>query len=113
MNKLERAVLEEIKDNIEGMTQEEALYWVQMDAICSSGSVSGLIYYTETVKFFNDNEEEILSLASEYDFELSPVELGMVGYKNDMVWFAFEVLKDQVFNDNLDYFDFEASEEEE
>ena len=113
MNNLEKAVLEEIKDNIEGMTEEEARIWVENDAICENGSVSGLIYYSDTVKFFDDNEEEILDLASEYEFELSPVELGMTGYKNNMAWFAFEALKDQVFNNYLDSFDFEEAEEEE
>ena len=112
MNNLEKAVLEEIKDNIEGMTEEEARYWVENDAICEAGSVSGLIYYSDTIKFFDDNEEDILDLASEYEFELSPAKLGMTGYKNGMAWFAFEALKDQVFDDNLDSFVFEESDEE-
>lgn len=100
MTNLENAVLEKIKSNIEGMTKGEASYWVKHDAICEAGSVSGLIYCKDTCAFFDDHEEEILSLTEEVGFELSPVEIGMTGYKNNMAWFAFESLKDEVFKKN-------------
>jgi len=84
---------------IAGMTEREALYWVENDAWCESGSVSGLIYYTDTVAFFDKHEEEILDLAQECEFKQDPAELGMTGYKNIMAWFAFEALKDSVFEE--------------
>ena len=94
---LEQAVLQEILDNIEDYTKEEALYWVENDAICVAGSVTGLIYYKDTVAFFDENEEEILDLAKDFEFDVSVVEHGLQGFKNQMAWFAFEVLKDAVY----------------
>lgn len=102
---LEQAVLDEIRSNTEDYTFEEAKYWVGHDAICSSGSVSGLIYYHDTIAFFDRHEEEILDLAKDCDFDVSVVEKGITGMKNDMAWFAFEMLKDQVFGNNLELFE--------
>jgi hypothetical protein len=110
MNNLTNAVLEEIKDNIKGYTEEEAASWVENDAWCENGSVSGLIYYTDTVAFFDKHEAEILELANEWDYSPCVVDLGMEGFKNQMSWFAFEALKDQVFQNNLLSIDFEEEE---
>lgn len=49
-------VLDEIKENIEGMTQDEARYWVENDAVCEAGSVSGLIYYHDTKAVLRPDE---------------------------------------------------------
>lgn len=97
MSELRESVKEIILVNIDGMSSDEAKYYIENDARCNTGSVSGLIYYSETIKFFDDNEEEILDLAREYEFDLKPTELGMTGYKNNMAWFAFDVLVDEVF----------------
>lgn len=106
MTNLEKAVFDEIQDNISDYTEEEASNWVENDAICSYGAVTGLIYYADTTKFFDDNEEEILNLAEEYGFTVDPVKEGMTGFKNKMAWFAFEALKDEVFKANKYRFDF-------
>lgn len=110
MTNLHNAIFEEIKNNIEGMTREEAKYWIENDAICVTGSVNGLIYYYDTSAFFDEHEEEILDLAKDYEFTADPVELGMGGFKNCMAWFAFEALKDTVFEDYKDDFIFSDSE---
>jgi len=102
MQTLEQAVLEEIESNVEGMNRDEAQYWVENDAICISGAVSGLIYYHDTMKFFDKHEDEILDLAKDYDFNVDVREEGTTGFKNQMSWFAFEVLKDGVFDNNID-----------
>lgn len=101
MTNLYKAVAQEIRDNVEGMSYEEAHYWVENDAICEAGSVAGLIYYHETEAFFDKYEDEILDLARDCAFELSPTEIGMTGYKNTMAWFAFEALKDTVFENEV------------
>lgn len=108
MNTLENAVFNEIKNNIDGYTKDEAAYWVENDAICSYGAVNGLIYYTDTAAFFDKHEDEILDLAQEYEFKADPIELGMTGFKNIMAWFAFEALKDSVFQDNIENLAFES-----
>lgn len=103
-------VFDEIQNNIEGYTKEEARNWVENEAICSCGSVAGLIYYTDTVKFFDCFEDDILDLAKDCDFNPDLRELGVQGYKNQMAWFAFEALKDAVFEDRMDDFLFAAEE---
>lgn len=108
MNTLENAVFNEIQNNIDGYTKDEAAYWVENDAICSYGAVNGLIYYTDTTAFFDKHEDEILNLAQEFEFTADPIELGMTGFKNIMAWFAFEALKDTVFENNIERFDFES-----
>jgi|GEM_PF-3983611 len=107
MPTLHEWIFDEIQNNIEGMTEEDARYWVENDAICSAGSVSGLIYYTDTVKFFDECEDEILELAQEYEFNPDVREHGIQGYKNQMAWFAFEALKDSVFESRMDDFEFQ------
>ncbi|MDF1816215.1 MAG: hypothetical protein P1V20_28705 [Verrucomicrobiales bacterium] len=64
---------------------------------CVSGMVSDLIYYHDTIAFFETHEEEILYLAKEYDFHPSIVALGETGVKNSLAWFAFETLAREVF----------------
>lgn len=113
MKNLENAILDEIKTNIDGMDKDQARYWVENDAICEAGSVSGLIYYKDTCAFFDEHEEDILSLAQDADFELSPVKLGMTGYKNNMAWFAFESLCQSVFDENEDDLFPDSDEEKE
>lgn len=103
-------IFDEIQDNIAGYTKDEARYWVENDAICSVGSVAGMIYHSDTVKFFDEFENDILELANLCGFDPKIHEHGMLGYKNLMAWFAFEVLKNDVFEDRID--DFEFAEEE-
>ena len=80
------------KDNIEGMTYDEALYWLDNDAIPSIGSVSGLIYYHETEPLACRHHDEIMEmikevkLMKEADIVNAPMTL------NDMAWFAWNYL---------------------
>jgi len=99
-------IFDEIQDNIAGYARDEARRWIEKDAHCSTGSVVGLIYYTDTVKFFDQFEDDILDLAKDCDFNPDIREHGIQGYKNLMAWFAFEVLKDSVFEDRIDDFEF-------
>jgi hypothetical protein len=102
---LNAAVFEEIETNIEGMTEDEAQTWVE-EAICEAGSVSGLIYYSDTGAFFRAHSEEILEIAKECDFKPDVVDLGMTDWENTMAWFAFEVSKGSVFEERKDEFTF-------
>ena len=59
--------------------------------------VGDLIYYKDTLAFYELHEAEILELAQELDFNPSIVELGETGVKNLLAWFAFESLARSVF----------------
>ena len=67
---------------------------------CSSGIANNHIYYTQTVKFFDDNEDEMIeyiadTLGGEYNEEVwnrNPNHIN--GYKNDLVWTYIELVAD-------------------
>ena len=63
-----------------------------VNAGCSSGVANNYIYYTQTVKFFDEHEDEIIeyiadTYGGEYNEEIwnrNPCHIN--GYKNDLVW---------------------------
>ena len=67
---------------------------------CASGVANNHIYYTQTVKFFDDNEDELIeyiadTLGGEINEELwnnNPNHIN--GYKNDIVWTFIELVAD-------------------
>ncbi len=110
---LEQAVLSLIKHNTGGYSPEDIETYVENDAICSGGGVSGLIYYTETNQFYDDFEDAILELAKEYEFYPNIVKDGLcvATYKNNMAWFAFESLVEQVYENNVEEFNTNTTED--
>ena len=78
---------EELKDHIEDIVQ----------CGCISGIVPSLIYYSDTVRFFNCYRQEILSMVqdpdkniySEYTYLLNDKKYS-VSQKNDLSWFAYD-----------------------
>ena len=69
---------------------------------CSSGVAHDHIYYSETLSFFDENEDEIIeyiadTLGGEFNEELwtnNPCNL--TGYKNDTVWAFVELVASQL-----------------
>ena len=65
---------------------------------CSSGIATNHIYYSQTVSFFDDNEEEIVEYVSDILGEEYLVEVfknsnaDLVSYKNDIVWCFIELV---------------------
>ena len=62
---------------------------------CSSGVANNHVYYKDTVKFFDDNEDEIIGyIEDNYDEIIELLWNNNVnhieGYKNDVVWFYIE-----------------------
>ena len=85
-----RQVMKDIAiDNIDGMNREEARYYLENDAICSAGSVSGLIYYKETEPIAQEYHDEIIDMMTEVFGDNIPSEMLSL---NMMAWFAFENL---------------------
>ena len=80
---------------------------------CVSGVANNHIYYTETVQFFDDNEEEIVSyiednLGTETLIEMfTNSDAHLASYKNDVCWMFIELVADQLI------FEFESTTNEE
>ena len=99
---LREAVLELILDETWDYSPEEALKWVE-SCRCAAGRVNDLIYFDDTVKFFNTYEDEILDLHHDCDIAM---EIGqfesMQDFKNRLAWNAFELLKDDVYEEHCE-----------
>lgn len=63
-----------------------------------SGMVSGLIYYSETTRFFNEHRDEILAMLHELKEETELDEKGLFGDK----WNDWEDLLEEEEADDLD-----------
>ena len=72
---------------------------------CSSGIVSGLIYYTETCKFYADHKEEIWEQLAE---DASNAGLGVLAYMSQFPWGA-DVADPDVFENNLAWYGYERA----
>lgn len=77
-------LIEIAKNNIDRMSREEAIYWLDHDAVPSIGGVAGLIYYNETEALSHEYYEEITELMR--DAGVCNPSL------NDMAWFAWNAL---------------------
>lgn len=109
-NELEKTMKDILENNIEDYdTVEEIKHYMENEAICQSGSVSGLIYYSETDKIFKDNFSEIFEMledGKQETGEMPNFELNA----NNLVWWAFEYL---VYNwtNSIDWSNLEEDEE--
>lgn len=57
---------------------------------CQSGMVSGLVYFTDTAKFFDKYYYEIMDLKAEYE-DSTGLEMKLpYQLKNHLAWFGFE-----------------------
>lgn len=104
-------LLELVADEIDDMTYDEARYWIDRDAVPSSGSVTSLIYTADTEALATQYHDDIIELMNEMD----SVNLSL----NDMAWFAWEyyilgngkmVMNDLIDRGLYEPTDFEASE---
>ena len=78
---------EELKDHIKDIVQ----------CGCISGIVLSLIYYSDTIKFFNCYRKEILAMLQDPDKNIYSEYTYLLGYKkysvsekNDLSWFAYD-----------------------
>lgn len=91
-------------DQFDGMTRDEAEGWIDdlESHGCESGMVGCLIYYRDTRKVYEDNEDEILSFLEDFEFtdEIKRGDLPCVDQLvNRRVWAAFEMAARGVFED--------------
>ena len=101
---LKHEVIEIILSEIEGIEDDEILSTVEEMVTygCQSGIVSALITYSDAEKFFDNHANEIFELIEDMrqegiinmnNFELS---------KNNLAWFAFETIAQEIYNE-LEY----------
>ncbi len=96
MSTLRETFMQILEDNIEGMSKEEAKYYITNDAIPESGSVSGLIMYTETELIARDHYAELMELIE-----------GIHSHKegcpslNDLVWMGWSVMLPRIADEVL------------
>lgn len=80
-----------LRNNVEGMNRDEAKYYVENDAIPESGSVSGLIYYSETeelARLYHDEMVEVIN-SNFGQLEKCPT-------ANDLTWIAWSVILPEI-----------------
>ena len=98
---LKHEVVEIILSEIEGIEDDEILSTVEEMVTygCQSGIVSALITYSDTEKFFDNHANEIFELIEDMrqegiinmnNFELS---------KNNLAWFAFETIAQEIYQE--------------
>lgn len=120
-NELRGVVAQMLLDNVDHVSDLENYVSDVMQYGCISGCVSGMIYYHETVKFFDDNIEFIEDLLNEYDLldedqldrfitvkyadeddyeELEEMyDLSVVTEKNKYAWMAFELVTSDLYDE--------------
>ena len=98
---LKHEVVEIILSEVEGIEDDEILSTVEEMVTygCQSGIVSALITYSDTEKFFDNHANEIFELIEDMrqegiinmnNFELS---------KNNLAWFAFETIAQEIYQE--------------
>ena len=70
----------------------------------SSGSITGLIYYDDTVKFAKENIFGILEMVDNFNLEGLGIvlpniaEVGETGYYNHLTWLTWELMHIEIVN---------------
>ena len=98
---LKHDVAEIIMDQVDGLDNEEILSTVESIVTygCQSGVVSALITYSDTEAFFDRHANEIFELVEEAKEE-GIINLNeFILCKNDLAWFAFEMIAQEIYQE--------------
>lgn len=87
-NLLKDAVIDIILDNIDNYDDSVSYFNDVLTYGCASGTVSELMYYYQTEKFFDAYADEIFELYNESKEEYGEINIEL--NKNNLSWFAFE-----------------------
>ena len=99
---LKHDVAEIIMDQVEELDNNNEVLELVKEIVtygCQSGIVSALITYSDTEKFFDNHSNEIFELIEDMrqegiidmnNFELS---------KNNLAWFAFEIIAQEIYQE--------------
>jgi hypothetical protein len=85
MEELKEKFYEILKYEIKDLNYEEALYYIDNDAIPQTGSVTGLVWYSQTDPIAKEYLDELLPLVV-VEYELKPET------PNELVWMAWNIL---------------------
>ncbi len=89
MNTLEDDVKDILLENIEGMTRQEAVYYIEYDAIPDMGCVSGLILTEDTEAFASRHHLEIVE-------RLLSEGMSVPSSLNDIAWSAWNLVMPEI-----------------
>ena len=98
---LKHEVVEIIMDQVEGLDNNEIFSVVEeiVTQGCQSGVVSALITYSDTEAFFDRHANEIFELVEEAKEE-GIINLNeFILCKNDLAWFAFEMIAQEIYQE--------------
>jgi len=90
INSIEDVMYDIALQEIDGMDEEDARYYLMNDAIPVTGSVSNLIYYSQTEPIACEFYDEIMELVNEIYFKDVPYEV--VKSLNNLTWFVWEYI---------------------
>ena len=101
---LKHEVVEIILNEIEGIDDDEILSTVEEIVTygCQSGIVSALITYNDTELFFDKHANEIFELVEDAKQEGIMDMNNFTLSKNNLAWFAFETIAQEIYNE-LEY----------
>ena len=98
---LKHEVVEIIMDQVDGLENEVILSTVEEIVTygCQSGVVSALITYSDTEAFFDRHANEIFELVEEAKEEEIINLNEFILCKNDLAWFAFEMIAQEIYQE--------------
>ena len=97
MNDLRENFKDILRDNISCMDRESARYYVENDAIPESGSVSGLIYYSETESLAREYHDEMVKAIHD---SFGPLE--KCPTMNDLTWMAWSAILPEIADEVIE-----------
>ena len=98
---LKHEVVEIIMDQVDGLENEEILSTVENIVTygCQSGVVSALITYSDTELFFDKHANEIFELVEDAKQEGIIDMNNFTLSKNNLAWFAFETIAQEIYQE--------------
>lgn len=101
-SKLTKAVINDIFDSADNENDEEVERYMKEIAEygCSGGSVSSLIYYSQTKEFFITHMDDIFELYNDLKNDMGSCPLGNKDIEyNILSWFSYEVTIQNLLNE--------------
>ena len=98
---LKHEIVKIIMDQVEGLDNSEMFSAVEEIVAqgCQSGIVTALITYSDTEAFFDRHADEIFELVEEAKEE-GIINLNeFILCKNDLAWFAFEIIAQEIYQE--------------
>lgn len=102
VSELTKAVINDVFNSVDEETDEEIKRYMKeiSEYGCSGGSVSSLIYYSQTKEFFTTHMDDIFNLYNELKSDMGCCPLGDKELEyNILSWFSYEVTIQNLLNE--------------